>query len=225
MFAELKAANDSRGIDVLINPYYRRILNELENYAKKYHELPIYKIISNLTRSRELLLDRPLELVYYNFSPSWNMIETEKSSYSEIVGDIPIKIYIGNSYSAYDPDFLYSNNIAAIFNLTSELSADVEDILVFEFPITLRELYEDEFDRCKKILDKIIAKMSEFTGKKILVHCSDGVNRAALVICYYLMKRTALNYNTAYDMVNTANTSRGAKTLTNISYQQLLKSL
>lgn len=61
-------------------------------------------------------------------------------------------------------------------------------------------------------------------GHTVLVHCHSGVNRSALVICWWLMKREtgALDYRSAVDLVTAANRLRQEPALINQEFARFL---
>jgi len=59
--------------------------------------------------------------------------------------------------------------------------------------------------------------------RKVLVHCAAGINRSALVIGYYLIRKKQMNYIDAMDLLQAANYKRDVPVLTNVDYRYYLE--
>jgi len=93
---------------------------------------------------------------------------------------------------------------------------------IISYPLDDAYVPPAKYQELQKVLDSLYRKM----GNRVLVNCTAGVNRSALVIAYALIKSTYLSPEEVINIIRTSNYGqRGAQSLTNPSFVRFLNSL
>ena len=112
-------------------------------------------------------------------------------------------LWLGNMYAARDIDFIKSNQIKCIINVTRNIPNFFEEDIGIQYlriPVENRRKYICLF---KSFLEIFYHLIDEFIRKRegVLVHCKRGHRRSIMVITYYLMKKYNLSYEEVRDYV------------------------
>lgn len=94
---------------------------------------------------------------------------------------------------------------------------DIEDIVPL---FNIDKFATNILDKVDKACD--IAEAKE--PKRLLIHCAAGMNRSALVICTWLIRK-GYKPADAIEKVTAANNTRGIKTLTNPLFRALIEDM
>jgi len=96
-------------------------------------------------------------------------------------------LYVGNEGSAGDKEFLTSNKILTIINLTGKFIS-AKGITVHEYMLPCQDLMDSEIPKTMTKLDSITSKIKESVTKgAVLICCDDGKNRCMLAAGHYLI--------------------------------------
>jgi protein-tyrosine phosphatase len=128
-------------------------------------------------------------------------------------------IWIGNIDAPKDQEFLKSNNITFILNVSdydignTSIHAPIMDV------ISLKE----SFGEIKSQVEHCIHLLYKHRGGNILVCCIDGVNRSAFCIATYLIYYEAWGYKHVIFTILKANKNRNLLALENPIYIYFLQ--
>ena len=137
-------------------------------------------------------------------------------------------IYIGAIESAHMEDFLETEQIRAVFNLSNISNGlNQSSIKVYKYDMEDHEYDDDDprmiamrhtMQEAATAMHKLVSK-----GHNVLVHCLQGYNRSALLICYYLMRYRGMSYDDALELLIRANSKRGMGVLGNRTFRRFLQ--
>jgi hypothetical protein len=110
-------------------------------------------------------------------------------------------LYLGSSYNAYDWNFLISNNINVIINLTHEIDNFYQNYPRFTY--YKYRIHDNNIDDIEPILRDSYTVLNRHIdqGDRVLVHCFMGASRSASVVIYYLMNKHNFRYEQAKNYV------------------------
>jgi protein-tyrosine phosphatase len=94
-------------------------------------------------------------------------------------------IYLGNQFASNDYDFIKSNNISHIINVTKNIPNSFNNIIYLNIPIDTSNLNDNLnhlFDLSNKFFSNIIKN-----NQKVLIHCKYGHTRSALFLAIFLI--------------------------------------
>jgi protein-tyrosine phosphatase len=117
------------------------------------------------------------------------------------VSEILPGVWLGNSSSALDIDFLTKFKITYIINVTKDVPNKYNHIKYLHIPI-------DDIDACSINLIRLFDKATEFImsvlskNEKILVHCKKGHHRSASVVAAFMMRYLKIDYLSAITYIN-----------------------
>jgi hypothetical protein len=120
-------------------------------------------------------------------------------------------IWLGDSRAARDMDLLGDLDITAIVNVSGFDDELIEDVDIYNFTLYDNDLMENEFERAVAKINTVAnsLKKARDAGKNVLVHDGkDCVNRAPLIVAYYLVRDAHYDPMTALQAVKEANESR-----------------
>lgn len=115
---------------------------------------------------------------------------------SLVVGDY---LYVGNKNDCNNREWLDSNEINHIINLTDDIPNHFDgDLNYLSLPIDDKNS-NDIKEKLRVAIDYI--DNTKDNGNKILVHCDLGVSKSIYIIVGYIMKTQGRDANMAYQMV------------------------
>ena len=94
-------------------------------------------------------------------------------------------IFLGNQIASVDIDFIKSNNITHIINVTKNIPNSFNNIIYLNIPIDTSNLNDDlyhYFDLSNKFFSNIIKN-----NQKVLIHCKYGHTRSTLFLAIFLI--------------------------------------
>ena len=110
-------------------------------------------------------------------------------------------IYIGNSNSSLNKNFIEKKNIKLIVNCTKDLKfIKSENLEKVRIPIDDNRIFKN--NDILKYLD-VLNTIHDYREKKenILIHCRVGSQRSATIILLYLIKKLNYSYNEGYNIL------------------------
>jgi protein-tyrosine phosphatase len=108
-------------------------------------------------------------------------------------------LYISSIFEADDYDYISSNNIKYIINLTPYTYKTYDNITYLNLPMG-----DDNDQILYDSLDKSIVFINKYKKSgNILVHCRAGVSRSSSCIIAYLMYNYDISYDKAYKYLKT----------------------
>lgn len=97
------------------------------------------------------------------------------------------RLWLGSRH-ALDPEFIKKQNINIIINMTPHVPLlDNKDVMSYRFPMLDKHSDTLRFYRHMPIILNLINRL-HVSGKNILVHCQEGIQRAPTVVVCYLKK-------------------------------------
>lgn len=143
--------------------------------------------------------------------------------YAEVISGL----WIGDGNAPLDEDFLETNFISQIVDLTKDYQWTSSTLKVLGIKLDDSEYFTKSGLIQLKI--KIDAAVNEIflarsNQKNVLVHCQMGINRSALIIATYLIRYEHYSYVSALECLDKANQKRGQRrTLQNQFFRDLLQ--
>jgi len=133
-----------------------------------------------------------------------NRLDAQKTSSSiNNAHQIDINVYIGNSNSAQDWDWLKSQRITCIVNTAEEIPNYFSDQGLRYLNLSLKDNPtpggEDLFQVLERTYRYIAGVIKFDPNTKILVHCHMGKSRSASIVIYYLMRSRGWGYDEALE--------------------------
>lgn len=110
-------------------------------------------------------------------------------------------IYIGNSNSSLNENFIKKKNIKLIVNCTKDLKfIELENLEKVRIPIDDNRIFKN--NDILKYLD-VLNTIHDYRKKKenILIHCRVGSQRSANIILFYLIKKLNYSYEEGYNIL------------------------
>jgi protein-tyrosine phosphatase len=135
------------------------------------------------------------EKIIFLFEPDENWSSVDLAS--EI---IPQQLYLGDSGSSRNMEFLKSKGIKAVVNMAMELKPPVllyEQLSIQHIHIEIDDYHTEDL---VSHLDKVIAFLKKVDGP-ILFHCAAGVSRSTTMLTAYLMTHKKMPLLEALTMV------------------------
>lgn len=122
----------------------------------------------------------------------YTRFEKSKMKALSLQAKISDGIWIGDSSVVSDTTFFQTFDISAIISLDRGIKS-VEDI--FDYVIPGNELMDSEVPKVLTKLNDICNTIKELreNGRAVLIQCSDGKNKSALVAGYYLINRGGMD--------------------------------
>lgn len=113
--------------------------------------------------------------------------------------EIEKNLWLGDYRSSSDKEFLKTQNIRLVVNLSKNLNfIDLDNIEKYRVPIHDNRSHESDVGMITHFPDiykKIDYYLSNNMG--VLVHCRAGMQRSATIIALYLMKKRKLDFENA----------------------------
>ena len=120
------------------------------------------------------------------------MLDTNEKTAHEIIPNL----WVGNYLAAKDIDFMKTQNIKYIINLTENYPNYFSNITYLNIPIVDDELNIKESNYLFEITNRFIYEALNH-DKGILVHCYAGHHRSASVVLAFLLKYLNIPFETA----------------------------
>lgn len=123
----------------------------------------------------------------------------------ESVSQIIDRLWIGGEGAAHSLQFFQKEDIKACINCTPSILNNFasQGIEYLRIPVNDTTDKED-MDLMKQMLDLAVDWLHvhhKILGLNVLVHCHQGINRSATVLCAYLMKYYGMKYKDAVDFL------------------------
>jgi len=102
------------------------------------------------------------------------------------------RVWLGNRFAAWDPEWLKQNNITVVFNCTKDLRfAEGVNTKKYRVPVD-DNLQPEEINNMTMWSPEIAYKVThEYNqGHNILIHCAAGMQRSAAVLTMFLITVT-----------------------------------
>ena len=102
------------------------------------------------------------------------------------------RVWLGNRFAAWDPEWLKQNNITVVFNCTKDLHfAEGVNTKKYRVPVD-DNLKAEEINNMTLWSPEIAYKVThEYNqGNNILIHCAAGMQRSAAVLTMFLITVT-----------------------------------
>jgi|APSaa5957512622_1039677.scaffolds.fasta_scaffold157559_1 protein-tyrosine phosphatase len=119
------------------------------------------------------------------------MLDINEKTAHEIIQNL----WVGNYLSAKDPEFIQSQNIKYIINLTENYPNYFSNITYLNIPIVDDELNIKESNYLFEITNRFIYEALK-NDEGVLVHCYAGHHRSASVVLSFLLKYLAIPFET-----------------------------
>lgn len=125
---------------------------------------------------------------------------TDISTYHLVENDVDLiipNLWLGNKKAALDENFIRSNNIKYVVNVTDGIHCPFQFVTYYHIPIKDKKMCNDEL---KKVMYSYIDTALEFILKGlrehvgVLVHCRKGHHRSANIVLLFLMKYLKIGY-------------------------------
>jgi protein-tyrosine phosphatase len=108
-----------------------------------------------------------------------------------VYADQTKEIYLGSSQSRTSQSFDW------ILEIATDASNTYDPV---DCPVYRYEFPDSRFYNIESIADTLYTCIEGQTGKG-LIHCGEGRSRSPTIILYYLMRKTGVDYTTAYEFV------------------------
>jgi len=125
-----------------------------------------------------------------------------------IVMEILPKLWIGNSKLSYDKDFMISNNIRYIINLTYDVPNYFKNITYFNIPIRDTNFKDSELTMTTNQLFEVINKFIEkgyHHNIGIMIHDNNDASLASLFAAGFIISRLKISYKELVDYLKVQN--------------------
>jgi len=125
--------------------------------------------------------------------------------------------------------YIKNNNIDTIINVSDYdpgsyidfyKNCNVRNVIYKPFPDKILESHEYKIYITH--LQRIYDTIKTLSTRNILIHCTAGINRSALVICYLTLRMYPRGMDTIIRNVQKSNINRKKPALTNYTFVQLL---
>jgi protein-tyrosine phosphatase len=109
-------------------------------------------------------------------------------------------LYIGDLLDANEVSCKYGDEWAIIS--VTDARPD-KTVVPKSFHKRITRMFNNELDANPSALDIIAVRIdaSLKEGKKVLIHCSAGIERSPLTVVWYLYKKRGMSINQAYELV------------------------
>ncbi len=118
------------------------------------------------------------------------------------------KLWIGNSKLSYDKDFMISNNIRYIVNLTYDVPNYFKNITYFNIPIRDMNFKDSELKMTTNQLFEVIGKFIEngyYHNIGIMIHDNNDGSLASLFAAGFIISRLKISYKELLDYLKVQN--------------------
>lgn len=125
--------------------------------------------------------------------------------------------------------YIKNNNIDTIINVSDYdprsyidfyKNCSVRNVIYRPFPDKILEAHE--YTIYITHLQRIYDTIKTLSMRNILIHCTAGINRSALVICYLCVRMYSKGIYSIIDNVKKSNINRNKPALTNYTFENLL---
>lgn len=113
-------------------------------------------------------------------------------------------IWIGNMYSARDPEFLMREKIEVVINCTKDLPFFDLPQIKYRYRVPVHDnLQSAEIKMMSKFLGEIVKVIHAYyqKGHRILIHCHAGMQRSACVFLVYHIQFHTKDFKVSYNLI------------------------